>query len=160
MQIIIIVAEAKGVIGKDGTLPWHFSDDLKRFKDLTIGNPVIMGRKTYESIVKRLGTVLPGRKNIVLSRNKELKVDGHRVSSMDEALKVARRSMGSDKVYIIGGETVYEEALPFADMLEITKIHKEYEGDAFFPKVDWRYWEKVNDVEREEFSFLTYKKKL
>ncbi|MGM5480680.1 MAG: dihydrofolate reductase [Nanobdellota archaeon] len=156
VDMTIIGAVAKnGVIGKDNAIPWYIPDDFKRFKSLTVGSPVIMGRKTFESLPSNVRP-LPGRKNIVLSRNKELELEGAVVvNSMESALEHVSKH---DKAFIIGGSHIYKKALPFANTLEITHIHKEYEGDAYFPEVDWDDFDLVNKDVRDGFSFHTYKR--
>ncbi|MDP4012978.1 MAG: dihydrofolate reductase [Candidatus Nanoarchaeia archaeon] len=156
MELILIAAVSENsVIGRDGELPWRYSEDLKRFKQLTLGHAVLMGRKTYESI----GSPLEGRLNIVLTKNK--KYEAHDgiclVNSLADALFICDENR-IDQVYVIGGEKVYEAALPFADRLELTEIHKKVDGDAFFPKYDKSKWEEINREDKEEYSFVTYKK--
>jgi len=128
MIVSIVAAMSENrVIGRDNRLPWHISEDLKRFKRITTGHTVIMGRKTYESI----GMVLPNRTNIILSRDRDYEAEGAIVArSLDEAI---RRSKG-DEVFVIGGEEVYRLALARADRLYLTLIHDELVGDAFFPE--------------------------
>lgn len=135
--ISLIVAMAKGsrVIGLDGDMPWKLRRDLQNFKRLTTGHPIIMGRKTYESI----GRPLPNRKNIVMTRNPEFEAEGCSVvNSLDRALLEAVFPFGepptTGEVFVIGGEAVYKEALPIADKLYITLVDYDGEGDAFFPE--------------------------
>ena len=157
MELTIIAAISEnGVIGKSGKLPWHYSEDLKRFKQLTLNHSVLMGRKTYESILNYKGCPLENRTNIVLSSKKYYNsIEGVIfVNSLDEALNKVR----GEKVYIIGGEKVYRLTLPLANKMEITKIHKIVEGDAFFPEYNKDEWKEVKREDREEYSFLTYKK--
>ena len=126
IRIIVACAENR-VIGKNGEIPWYLPEDLKHFKELTMNHTVIMGRKTFESI----GKALPGRRNIVLSRSVK-KIDGCEVvNSFQKALETA-----TGEIYIIGGESLYKEALPIADVLEITEVHLKPDGDTFFPKVE------------------------
>ncbi|MBI1321006.1 MAG: hypothetical protein GC168_18935 [Candidatus Hydrogenedens sp.] len=134
MRISLIAAVARnGCIGKDGTLPWRLSADLKHFKATTLGKPVIMGRKTWDSI----GRPLPGRLNIVLTRDASFRAEGaETVSSLRQALKLAEES-GAEEACIIGGEAVYREALPFADTLYLTEVDAEIDGDAWFPELDF-----------------------
>lgn len=130
-EVSIIAAVAKGnrVIGREGVLPWRISPDLKRFKELTSGNAVLMGRKTFESI----GRSLPNRTNIVITRNENYKTPGCVVvHSLEEALEAAKQS-GHEKVFIIGGGQIYEQAMKVADRLVLTEVEGEFEGDAFFP---------------------------
>lgn len=137
-HVSLIVAKSKsGVIGKDGTLPWHFPEDLKFFKQTTMGYPVIMGRNTWESI----GRPLPGRKNIVLTRDKDYKAEGALVvSSLEEALKLFRPD---DSVFIIGGAKLYQHSLPLVDTAWITEIEADFEGDTFFPELNPQEWKLV-----------------
>lgn len=138
ISIIVAVAGSKRVIGKTGGLPWHIPEELKRFKEITKGHPIIMGRKTHESI----GRALPERTNIVITRDPAFAAEGVLVAhSLDEALKVANRlpsshperSEGSNEIFIIGGGEIYKQALPLADKLYLTLIDQEVEGDVFFP---------------------------
>lgn len=138
MNICIVVAMAANrVIGKDNKLPWHIPADLKRFRTLTKGHPVIMGRKTFESIVSRLGHPLQGRTNIVLSRHYDLNNWGEDVitaGSFEDALdKASKAPKISDKVFVIGGESVYHQALPMTTCMYVTLLGRDFEGDAFFP---------------------------
>lgn len=139
----IIVAKSKNdVIGNNGRLPWHLSEDLKRFKSITMGKPIIMGRVTYESI----GKPLPGRENIILTRRSNYLEKGITIiHSLDEALKSAR---DSDEVIIIGGGEIYKEFLSRVNRLYITHVDLHIDGDAFFPKVDYSDWQVMN---REDF---------
>ncbi len=133
---LIVAMTPKRVIGCGNRIPWKLSTDLKRFKQITVGHSVVMGRKTYESIVRRLGHPLPERKNIVLSQN-NLDAPGCIVAhSLDEALRYATGS----EVFVIGGEDVYRAALPKADRLYVTMVFKEVEGDRFFPATAFETW--------------------
>ena len=159
-KITIIVAVSENlVIGHRNTLPWHISEDLKNFKKITLNHSVIMGRKTFESI----GKPLKYRRNIVISRNKNLQVSGVEIaSSLDDAICLTK---AEDEVFIIGGEQIYEIALPIATNMFITKVHSTIEGDAFFPNFDENQWKKLtqNDLESEEgikFSFISYERAL
>ena len=144
MKLAIIVAAARnGVIGLSNQLPWHLPQDLKYFKAVTFGKPVIMGRKTYESI----GRPLPGRTNIVITRDKQWSAaEGVVVvHSVDEALNEARRvlnesSSGVDEAMIIGGAEIYRETLPRADRVYLTRVLKDFDGDAWFPSLDESEW--------------------
>jgi dihydrofolate reductase len=126
------------VIGKDGKIPWHCSADLKRFKELTMGCPVIMGRKTWESI----GKPLPGRKNIVVSKGnglypKEVEV----VPSFKSAIIGVQETYYCEEIFIIGGEEIYRQAIPMADTMYLTHINDDSDGDAFFPEFDPEEWD-------------------
>jgi len=142
-HLSIIVAKSKNdVIGNNGRLPWHLSEDLKRFKSITMGKPIIMGRVTYESI----GKPLPGRENIILTRRSNYLEKGITIiHSSDEALKSAR---DSDEVIIIGGGEIYKEFLSRVNRLYITHVDLHIDGDAFFPKVDYSDWRVMS---REDF---------
>jgi dihydrofolate reductase len=132
-MITLVLAMAKnGVIGKDGAIPWRIADDLKRFKQLTLGKPVIMGRKTWDSLPRK---PLPGRDNIVVTRQRDWLADGAIItSSLDEALAKSR------DVSVIGGGEIYREALPRAERIELTEVHGDFDGDAHFgfDRNDWR----------------------
>lgn len=138
VTLSLIVARSKnGVIGKDGGLPWNLSDDLKLFKRTTIDKPVIMGRKTWESLPIK---PLPRRQNIVLTRDWTYAAPGARVYSSFSAAAAAAKAMaardGEDEIFVIGGESIYQKALPIADRLYITEVDTEVEGDAVFPLED------------------------
>ncbi len=150
MQLAIIVAAAEnGVIGRGNALPWHLPRDLQHFKRLTLGKPIVMGRKTYESI----GRPLPGRTNIVISRQPGYAPDGVRVvASLPAALALAQDVAlidGVDELMVIGGEQIYRESLPLADRLYLTEVHAEVEGDAHFPLQSVRNW---RELDRERHS--------
>lgn len=134
-MITLVVAMAdNGIIGKDGDLPWHLPDDLKHFKAVTLGKPVIMGRRTWAEV----GRPLPGRRNIVITRQDDFEAPGAEVvNSLDAALaKVADQP----DIMIIGGGQIYREAMPRADQIWRTLVHAEVEGDTFFPQTDWSEW--------------------
>lgn len=141
---LIAILGKNNEIGKDNQLLCHLPSDLKRFKAITSGHTVIMGRKTFESL---LNGPLPNRRNVVISRNKALVVEGAEIyASLDHALL---KSINETEVFIIGGAQIYAQALPVADKLYLTRIHASFpEADAFFPSVDWNKW---NEVNRETF---------
>ncbi|MDR2079510.1 MAG: dihydrofolate reductase [Treponema sp.] len=192
-EIIIIAAMAGNrVIGKNSALPWSLREDMIRFRELTLGYPCVMGRKTWESLPKK---PLPGRLNIIISSRGQAVLAGGRgkegvadrplepeggwiglpeglekegepvwtdspegvlvVPSLGEAI---RRCGDCGKVFICGGASVYREALAVADAIELTLIHREYEGDVFFPEIDPRFWRKVSSEDYETFSFIRYNK--
>lgn len=152
MISIIVAASENDVIGRQGELPWRLSDDLRHFKAITMGKPIVMGRKTWESI----GRALPGRQNIVITRQDGFAADGcDVVGSLDGAIAVAG---DVDEIMIIGGSQIYALALPLAQRLYITRVHADVEGDASFPAVDATRWSLVADEqhhadERNEFDF-------
>jgi len=151
VAITIIVAKSNnGIIGKDGDLPWRLPEDLKRFKRLTIGNIVVMGRKTYDSI----GRPLPNRKNIVISRNTLLKIEGVEVEH--DLIDVLKRNQ-EENVYVIGGGQIYVDALPFTEKLEVTEVDVELVGDTSFPEIDSSQWKEIFREKRvDPESNLTY----
>lgn len=160
IKTALIVAMAENnCIGKDNKMPWHIRDDLKRFKDLTMGHPVIMGRKTYESILGYLGKPLPGRTNIVVSKNgfenlHEVPVFSDLEKAIEHGQKIAK-----SEVFIIGGAQIYNQAIYMADILYLTQIHKEINGDAFFPEIDQNNWAETARKDHlshdPPFSFIT-----
>ena len=161
MTLSIIVAVSRNqVIGKDNQLIWKLSADLKRFKALTTGHTIIMGRKTFDSI----GKPLPNRTSIVITRQKDYKIEGCIVvNSLEEALE---KAADQEEVFIIGGGAIYKDALAKANKVYYTKVHKDFEGDTFFPVIDSQEWESVSredcmpDEKNEyAYSFIDYKRK-
>ncbi|HEX5611786.1 MAG TPA: dihydrofolate reductase [Burkholderiales bacterium] len=131
---LVAAIAANGVIGAQGRLPWHLPEDLRRFKQITLGHPVVMGRKTWESI----GKPLPGRENIVITRRRDYRAPGAvLVASLDEALAHCK---DQDRVYVIGGSAVFRAALPIATGLVLTEIHRDYAGDVYWPEIDRTAW--------------------
>ncbi len=161
MTVSIIVAMAEnGVIGRDMDLPWHISADLKRFKALTMGHHIVMGRKTYESI----GRLLPGRTTVIVTRQSDYQVEGAVIVNSLEAAQAA--ATGDSELFIIGGGQIYEIALPLADRLHVTRVHTEVDGDTSFPAVDWDQWELVSaerhgadEKNDHDFTFESYQRK-
>lgn len=137
LSLIVAVAE-NGVIGRDNRLPWHLPGDLKYFKAMTLGKPVLMGRKTWES----LGRPLPGRPNVVITRDPAFQADGASVGhSLDEGLRLARDLAGPEgEVMVIGGADLFRACLDQADRLYLTEVHRAYDGDVFFPPLDRSRW--------------------
>jgi len=157
-KIIVAAMDENRVIGKDGDMPWHYPEDLKHFRKLTTGYPVVMGRKTYFSLPKDYRP-LSKRKNIVLTRSDVDVPDEVSVAnSFEEAWHVAEKT-GKDKVFVIGGASIYEQSLEIADKMIITEIHGEHDGDTYFPEWDEDNWEEVERDDREELSFVTYERK-
>jgi len=156
VTVTLVAAIARnGVIGVDGGLPWHLPDDLRRFKELTLGHVLVMGRKTYESI----GHPLPGRTTIVVTRSPswdsaaaEVRVAG----SVSDAIEAAAAL--DDEVFVVGGAQVYAAALPLADRLELTWVDAEPEGDTTFPELDGRDWLQVRREEADGAAYATYER--
>lgn len=153
------------VIGRNNNLPWYLPEDLKYFKKTTMGKPIIMGRKTYESI----GKPLPGRTNIVVTRNANFTADGVRVvHSLDDAIALATQISiidGSSEAIVIGGGQIYQAALPLVETLYVTQVHAKVEGDAFFPEVNWQNWQEFfredwlkDEKNPYDYSFVILKK--
>ncbi len=155
---LIYARAANGVIGKDGQLPWHLPADLKRFKTLTLGTPMIMGRKTFES----LPGILPGRRHIVLTRHDDWQADGVEVAtSLKDALALAGKDNAAGKVSIVGGAAIYDVFMPLASRIEMTQIHAEYDGDTMMaaPSLEWEETARedhAGDGDKPAFSFITY----
>lgn len=155
-QLSIIVAVANNnVIGQNNTLPWHLPEDLKRFKSLTMGHHIIMGRKTYES----LGRLLPGRTTVIVTRNQQYKVEGAIVvHSLDAAVSACN---GDDEVFLIGGAELFEIGFAQANKLYVTEIHADFNGDAFLPTFDLASWSETSREQHKAenglaFSYVTY----
>ena len=156
MRISLIVAMAEnGVIGRNNQLPWRLSADLQHFKKITMGKPLIMGRNTHDSI----GRPLPGRSNIVISRDKQYQAEGCVVvHSVDAALAAAD---GAEEVMIMGGAQLYEQTIGRADRLYVTLVHASIEGDVCFPEIDWEHWHEISAEDfraddKNEFDFSFY----
>lgn len=139
MISFIVAMDQNHLIGSNNNLPWTLPDDLKRFKKITMGHPIIMGRKTYESI----GKPLPGRENIILTRNKEMSFDGCTVFHSSHDLIDYCLSQ-SDEFFVIGGAEVFKLFIPYVNKLYITKIYNEFLGDVYFPELDWSKFQLVS----------------
>ncbi|MEP9371770.1 dihydrofolate reductase [Mesorhizobium sp. KR1-2] len=150
MKLTIYVAIAEnGVIGREGGLPWRLSTDLKRFKADTMGKPIVMGRKTWQSFPRR---PLPGRLNIVVTRDRDFRAEGAEVvGSLEDAITLAttraRCVVGADEICIVGGGEIYREALPLADRLHVTHVLAEVDGDTRFPEIDPQVWRVVSALD-------------
>ncbi len=162
MKLSIIVAVAEnGVIGHNNQLIWHLPEDLKMFKRLTSGHPIIMGRKTFESI----GKPLPNRTSIIITKNPDFQIEGCiTVHSLEEAIEAANE-IEENEAFIIGGAEIYRLALPFADTIYLTEVHHTFEGDTFFPAIDKDIWEEVNRTDHDidekhlyKYSFVELEK--
>lgn len=141
LSIVVAVAE-NGVIGREGDLPWRLSADLRRFKRITMGHHLLMGRKTYDSI----GRLLPGRTTAIMTRSSDYRVEGALVgNSLDELLA----KIDDSDVFVVGGAEIYEATLPQATRLHFTRVHATMDGDVFFPEIDWNEW---TEVESETYA--------
>ena len=161
-MLSIIVAKAKNnVIGKDNQLIWHIPDDLKRFKSLTTGHTIIMGRKTFES----LGKVLPNRFHVVLTRDKNLKIDNENVKVINDISQLEKYINNDVENFVIGGESIYKLLLPVSKKLYITQLDMDFEGDTYFPNIDkneWKVIERKNGPKDENpfnYEYITYERK-
>ena len=161
MKISLIVAMASNrVIGLNNKMPWHLSADLKKFKSITMGSPILMGRKTYESI----GRPLPGRTNMIISRNLDYQQEGCLVFN-DLKTAFTKAAESTDEIFIIGGSDLYKAILPMADTIYLTLINRDFEGDTFFPEIDLNEWSEVTreDIKDDpdapfSYSFLKLEK--
>jgi dihydrofolate reductase len=160
MITLIAAAAENNALGKDNDLLWHLPEDFKRFKQITSGHYIIMGRKTFESFPKPL----PNRTHIIITRQKEYLADGCLVvHSLEEALEISPQN---EEVFIIGGAQIYKQALPFADKIDLTRVHIELDADAFFPEFNTSEWNLVfsekhfkDEKHQFDFTFETYIKK-
>lgn len=143
IAIVVAVAE-NNVIGKDNQLIWHLPADLKHFKQITMGHPILMGRKTYESI----GKPLPGRTSIIITRQEDYKAEGCVVvNSVEEAIKEAKQL--DEQAHIIGGAEIYKQSLHLTDTIYLTRIHHSFDGDTYFPEIKEEEWEAVSEEHHE-----------
>jgi dihydrofolate reductase len=156
-MITLVAAVANNnYIGKNGELPWKIPEDMKHFRDITMGKTVLMGRKTWESIPKKFRP-LPGRKNIVITRNQSYDKGGdvliyHNIeTALDNHAK-------KEDIMVIGGGGIYEQTIDKADKLEITHVHQDVDGDTYFPKIDPSIWKEVSRQDHTNFSFVTYRR--
>ncbi|MBO6609997.1 dihydrofolate reductase [Altererythrobacter sp.] len=155
---LIYARAANGTIGKDNSLPWHLPADLKRFKALTMGKPMIMGRKTFES----LPGLLPGRRHIVLTRRESWGSDGAEVvRSVEEAIALARQDNGGGEIAVVGGAAIYDVFRPLAERIELTEVHADFEGDTFMKPIgsDWEVTAREDfpaEGDLPSYSFVTY----
>ncbi|MSP86562.1 MAG: dihydrofolate reductase [Methylotenera sp.] len=156
----MIVAVAKNnVIGINNTLPWHLPEDLKRFRALTTGHHIIMGRRTYES----LGRLLPGRTTVIVTRNQDYQLDGACIAhSLEVAVALCQND---DEAFVIGGAEIYQNGLELANKIYLTEVDLAVEGDAFFPAIDLKHWQETSreaqvSVQGLVFSYVTYTRKI
>lgn len=161
MITVIAATSENRALGKNNDLIWHLPADLKRFKRMTIGHHILMGRKTFESI----GKPLPNRTTIIITRNGDYSQEGCLMAnSLEQAIEMAK---GDDKICIVGGEQIYRQSLEndLVDVIELTLVHHSFEADAFFPEIDKSIWKETaredftaNDKNKYDYSFITYKK--
>ena len=166
---LIVAMADNNCIGRNNQMPWHISEDLKRFKSLTMGHPVIMGRKTFESILGYLNKPLPGRESIIVTRKSHTLYPDepvHQASTIEQAIEMAAEmaaKQGLKEIFIIGGGQVYTQSLPLAHKVYLTKVHREIGGDAFFPAIDEADWEEAESLSHEEhdppYSFVTLERR-
>lgn len=156
---LIVATDENNGIGKDNQLPWHLPADLKYFKTLTTGHPIIMGRKTFESI----GKVLPNRRNIIVSRQEKYTAEGAEVvPSLEDAFLLCENE---EEVFIIGGAQIFEHSLTYADVLYLTLINHRFDADTFFPEIDKKIWKELESTSHEadeknkySYTFIKYSK--
>lgn len=166
---LIVAMADNNCIGRNNQMPWHIPEDLKRFKSLTIGHPVIMGRKTFESILGYLNKPLPGRESIIVTRKSHTLYPNepvHQASTIEQAIEMAAEiaaKQSLDEVFVIGGGQVYTQSLPLAHKVYLTRVHREIGGDAFFPNIDEAIWEEIENVSHEQndppYSFITLERR-
>jgi dihydrofolate reductase len=163
---LIVAVAANGVIGRDNAMPWRLSGDMAWFKRVTMNKPIVMGRKTWDSLPKK---PLPGRINIIVTRDRDFRAEGaHAAASLDEALRLARHlagGAGSHEIMIIGGAQIYEAALPLAGRIYLTEVHAEPEGDTHF-HIDRTQWREVSrerhaagEKDSADYSFVVLERK-
>lgn len=162
MLSIIVAIANDNVIGKDNKLIWHLPEDLKRFKSLTTGHTIIMGRKTFES----LGRVLPNRKHVILCNDMEMKVDNENVEILEDISQLKQYIDSDEENFVIGGATIYKLLMPYANKLYITKINESFEGDVYFPQIDEKEWQEVkrekglkNEENPFDYDYIDYVRK-
>ena len=161
-MLSLIVAKAKNnIIGKNNALIWHLPDDLKRFKTLTTGHTIIMGRKTFES----LGRVLPNRHHVILCNDMEMNVDNENVEILKDISELKDYMENDEENFIIGGATIYRILMPYCQKMYITEIDKEFEGDVSFPEIDKSIWKEISrepgpeDGENDfHYDYVTYER--
>ena len=162
MLSTIVAIANNNVIGKDNKLIWHLPEDLKRFKQITTGKNIIMGRKTFES----LGRVLPNRKHIILCNDMEMDIDNENVEILDDISKLDKYINSGEENFVIGGATIYKLLMPYVNKLYITKINHDLEGDVYFPEIKETEWKEIskekglkNDENPYDYEYITYVRK-
>lgn len=162
MLSIIVAKASNNVIGKNNTLIWHLPEDLKRFKELTTGHTIIMGRRTFES----LGRILPNRKHVILCNDMKMDVEDERIEILDDISKLDKYINSDEENFVIGGATIYRLLMPYANKMYITEIDEEFEGDVSFPEINKEEWNIVevkkglkDEKNPYDYSYVTYVKK-
>lgn len=162
MLSLIVAMDKNNVIGKDNEMPWYLPNDLKHFKETTLGHTMIMGRKTFDSI----GRVLPGRKTIVLTRSKQTFPEEVDVIHSIEEIHALQKTNEADELFVIGGGELFKEMLPYADKLYVTVIDEAFDGDVYFPEIDPMIWEEISrekglkdEKNMYDYYFLEYSRK-
>lgn len=157
MLAAMVAVSKNGVIGKDNALPWHYKRDLQYFKEVTYGHTVLMGRKTFDSIVKKLGSPLPGRKNVVVTNNPHFAYpDVEVVLDLKEYVQLHQNT--EEEIFVIGGAQIFQETLKSCDRLYITHIDKAYAGDVFFPEIDLKHYKVIKEETEDVLTFFVYEK--
>lgn len=161
MLSIIVAIANENVIGKDNKLIWHIPEDLKRFKKITSGHKIIMGRKTFES----LGGILPNRKHIILCNDMEMNIDDENVEILDNISKLDKYINSDEECFVIGGATIYKLLMPYCNKMYITKINQDFEGDVYFPEIKQETWKEIsrekglkNEENPFDYEYITYVK--
>ena len=162
MLSIIVAIANNNVIGKDNKLIWHLPEDLKRFKALTTGHTIIMGRKTFES----LGRVLPNRKHVILCNDAQMNIDDENVEILSDISLLDKYKYSEEENFIIGGATIYKLLMPYADKMYITKINQDFEGDVYFPEIKDEEWKAIkvekglkNEANPFDYEYIDYIRK-
>ena len=162
MLSIIVAIANENVIGKDNKLIWHLPEDLKRFKEITSGHKIIMGRKTFES----LGRILPNRKHIILCNDMDMNIDNENVEVLDDISKLDKYINSEEECFVIGGATIYKLLMPYANKMYITKINESFEGDVWFPEIKEEIWKEISrekgvrdNQNPFDYEYITYIKK-
>lgn len=162
MLSTIVAIANNNVIGKDNKLIWHLPEDLKRFKQITTGKNIIMGRKTFES----LGRVLPNRKHIILCNDMKMDIDNENVEILDDISKLDKYINSDEENFVLGGATIYKLLMPYVNKLYITKINQDFEGDVYFPEIKEAEWKEIskekglkNDENPYDYEYITYVRK-
>lgn len=162
MLSIIVAIANENVIGKDNKLIWHLPEDLKRFKEITSGHTIIMGRKTFES----LGRVLPNRKHIILCNDMQMNIENENVEVVDDISKLDKYINLDEECFVIGGATIYKLLMPYANKMYITKINESFEGDVYFPEIKSAEWKEIsrekgltNEENPFDYEYITYIRK-